>query len=224
MRPEVDGLLEAGRRALPAGGAPRALDPWRRALLIDPKNEEARDYADARRAAAREPRAPARRAAAGARRRGSAAPMTAARRARRARARRSAAPRPLDVERARVVRCASEAPEAPVLARGAARAARRGRRAAHRLGRAAQRAAALGPGARRRRRRATRSSARHATEGPFQRIARGDRPLPDLLRRSRRGPRQQGARAESAGDLGDGTTYHYRVRPFDSGSVASARR
>ena len=45
MRPEVDGLLEAGRRKFQQEDLQSALDLWRRALLIDPGNAEAREYA-----------------------------------------------------------------------------------------------------------------------------------------------------------------------------------
>jgi tetratricopeptide (TPR) repeat protein len=45
MRPEVDGLLEAGRRKFQQEDLQAALDLWRRALLIDPRNAEAREYA-----------------------------------------------------------------------------------------------------------------------------------------------------------------------------------
>jgi tetratricopeptide (TPR) repeat protein len=45
MRPEVDGLLEAGRRKFQQEDLQAALDLWRRALLIEPGNAEAREYA-----------------------------------------------------------------------------------------------------------------------------------------------------------------------------------
>jgi tetratricopeptide (TPR) repeat protein len=44
-RPDVAGLIEAGRRQFQAEDLQAALDLWRRALLVDPKNSEARDYA-----------------------------------------------------------------------------------------------------------------------------------------------------------------------------------
>ena len=46
MRPEVDGLLESGRRKFQQEDLQAALDLWRRALLIDPTNAEAREYAE----------------------------------------------------------------------------------------------------------------------------------------------------------------------------------
>jgi len=45
MRPEVDGLLEAGRRKFQQEDLQASLDLWRRALLIEPGNAEAREYA-----------------------------------------------------------------------------------------------------------------------------------------------------------------------------------
>ncbi len=45
MRPDVDGLLESGRRQFQQEDLQAALDLWRRALLIDPNNAEAREYA-----------------------------------------------------------------------------------------------------------------------------------------------------------------------------------
>jgi tetratricopeptide (TPR) repeat protein len=45
MRPDVAGLIEAGRRQFQQEDLQSALDLWRRALLIDPKNEEALEYA-----------------------------------------------------------------------------------------------------------------------------------------------------------------------------------
>lgn len=44
MRPEVDGLLESGRREFQQEDLQAALDLWRRALLIDPRNTEAHEY------------------------------------------------------------------------------------------------------------------------------------------------------------------------------------
>jgi tetratricopeptide (TPR) repeat protein len=46
MRPDVDGLIEAGRRQFQQEDLQSALDLWRRALLIDPKNVEAHEYAE----------------------------------------------------------------------------------------------------------------------------------------------------------------------------------
>ena len=46
MRPDVDGLIEAGRREFQQEDLQSALDLWRRALLIDPRNDEAREYAE----------------------------------------------------------------------------------------------------------------------------------------------------------------------------------
>jgi tetratricopeptide (TPR) repeat protein len=46
MRPEVDGLIESGRRKFQQEDLQAALDLWRRALLIDPANAEAREYAE----------------------------------------------------------------------------------------------------------------------------------------------------------------------------------
>lgn len=45
MKPEVAGLLESGRRKFQQEDLQAALDLWRRALLIDPNNAEAREYA-----------------------------------------------------------------------------------------------------------------------------------------------------------------------------------
>jgi len=45
MRPEVPGLIEAGRRQFQQEDLQSALDLWRRALLVDPKHGEAREYA-----------------------------------------------------------------------------------------------------------------------------------------------------------------------------------
>lgn len=45
LAPEVPGLIEAGRRRFQQEDLQSALDLWRRALLIDPKNVEAREYA-----------------------------------------------------------------------------------------------------------------------------------------------------------------------------------
>jgi len=45
MQPEVPGLIEAGRREFQQEDLQSALDLWRRALLIDPQNSEAREYA-----------------------------------------------------------------------------------------------------------------------------------------------------------------------------------
>jgi tetratricopeptide (TPR) repeat protein len=45
MQPEVAGLIEAGRRQFQQEDLQSALDLWRRALLIDPQNAEAREYA-----------------------------------------------------------------------------------------------------------------------------------------------------------------------------------
>jgi tetratricopeptide (TPR) repeat protein len=45
MQPEVPGLIEAGRREFQQEDLQSALDLWRRALLIDPRNSEAREYA-----------------------------------------------------------------------------------------------------------------------------------------------------------------------------------
>ena len=46
MRPEVGGLIESGRRKFQQEDLQAALDLWRRALLIDPTNREAREYAE----------------------------------------------------------------------------------------------------------------------------------------------------------------------------------
>lgn len=46
LAPEVPGLIEAGRRRFQQEDLQSALDLWRRALLIDPENVEAREYAD----------------------------------------------------------------------------------------------------------------------------------------------------------------------------------
>ncbi len=45
MQPEVPGLLESGRRKFQQEDLQSALDLWRRALLIEPGNVEAREYA-----------------------------------------------------------------------------------------------------------------------------------------------------------------------------------
>jgi tetratricopeptide (TPR) repeat protein len=45
MRPEVPGLIESGRRKFQQEDLQAALDLWRRALLIDPANAEALEYA-----------------------------------------------------------------------------------------------------------------------------------------------------------------------------------
>jgi tetratricopeptide (TPR) repeat protein len=45
MQPEVPGLLEAGRRKFQQEDLQSALDLWRRALLSEPANTDARDYA-----------------------------------------------------------------------------------------------------------------------------------------------------------------------------------
>lgn len=45
LRPEVGGLIESGRRKFQQEDLQAALDLWRRALLIDPTNAEAREYA-----------------------------------------------------------------------------------------------------------------------------------------------------------------------------------
>jgi tetratricopeptide (TPR) repeat protein len=46
LQPEVPGLIEAGRRQFQQEDLQSALDLWRRALLIDPRNGEAREYAE----------------------------------------------------------------------------------------------------------------------------------------------------------------------------------
>lgn len=46
LRPHVDELVESGRQAFVREDLETALDRWRRALLIDPANARARDYAD----------------------------------------------------------------------------------------------------------------------------------------------------------------------------------
>jgi Tfp pilus assembly protein PilF len=46
LSPEVPGLIEAGRRRFQQEDLQSALDLWRRALLIDPQNVEAREYAE----------------------------------------------------------------------------------------------------------------------------------------------------------------------------------
>jgi len=46
MRPEVPGLIEAGRRQFQQEDLQSALDLWRRALLVDPQNADAREYAE----------------------------------------------------------------------------------------------------------------------------------------------------------------------------------
>lgn len=46
MRPEIAGLIESGRRKFQQEDLQAALDLWRRALLIDPANAEAREYAE----------------------------------------------------------------------------------------------------------------------------------------------------------------------------------
>lgn len=46
MRPEVDGLIESGRRKFQQEDLQGALDLWRRALLIEPNHAEAREYAE----------------------------------------------------------------------------------------------------------------------------------------------------------------------------------
>lgn len=45
LSPEVPGLIEAGRRRFQQEDLQSALDLWRRALLVDPNNTEAREYA-----------------------------------------------------------------------------------------------------------------------------------------------------------------------------------
>ena len=45
LRPDVDGLVESGRRKFQQEDLQSALDLWRRALLIDPQHAEAREYA-----------------------------------------------------------------------------------------------------------------------------------------------------------------------------------
>ena len=45
LAPEISRLIEAGRRHYQQEELQAALDQWRRALLIDPENEEAREYA-----------------------------------------------------------------------------------------------------------------------------------------------------------------------------------
>ena len=44
LAPEVDGLIESGRKHFREEDLQSALDQWRRALLIDPHNERAREY------------------------------------------------------------------------------------------------------------------------------------------------------------------------------------
>ena len=46
MRPEVDGLIESGRRKFQQEDLQGALDLWRRALLIEPNHAEAQEYAE----------------------------------------------------------------------------------------------------------------------------------------------------------------------------------
>ena len=46
MRPEVGGLIESGRRKFQQEDLQAALDLWRRALLVDPENAEAKEYAE----------------------------------------------------------------------------------------------------------------------------------------------------------------------------------
>ena len=46
MRPEIPSLLESGRRKFQQEDLQGALDLWRRALLIDPDNAEAKEYAE----------------------------------------------------------------------------------------------------------------------------------------------------------------------------------
>jgi len=46
LAPEVPGLIEAGRRRFQQEDLQSALDLWRRALLIEPGNVEAREYAE----------------------------------------------------------------------------------------------------------------------------------------------------------------------------------
>jgi tetratricopeptide (TPR) repeat protein len=45
MRPDVPGLIESGRRKFQQEDLQGALDLWRRALLIEPNHEEAKEYA-----------------------------------------------------------------------------------------------------------------------------------------------------------------------------------
>jgi len=45
LEPHVEALVEAGREAFGREDLHTALDHWRRALLIDPENDRAREYA-----------------------------------------------------------------------------------------------------------------------------------------------------------------------------------